>query len=389
MSFVASEQAILDGACAATGLDDFGGGDWRDHFRALLKAYDAESRLTEPGRQMVLGEIGGVLAARLACEAAWKREPKVLASEIRRPIFILGLPRSGTTALHFLLGQDPANQALEYWLAAAPRPRPPRATWESEPAFQTAVATIEWIYQTDPGLRAIHLLEADGPEECRHLLLQSFLDHTFDSNATIPSYTKYFEAQDMRPAYERHRDILKLIGSPTPERRWVLKYPAHMRELDVLLAVYPDACIVQTHRDPVKVLPSICSLVTGWRSLYEGSADAKAIGAWQLEMYASMIEHAMEVRARANPAQFYDFSFRELIADPVGAIGRMYEHFGFAPSADGVARMRTWHAAHPQHKHGGHNYTLEQFGLSEEAIRERFARYTDRFAVEREPTSDS
>jgi hypothetical protein len=214
--------------------------------------------------------------------------------------------------------------------------------------------------------------------------LQSFLDHTFDSNATIPSYTKYFEAQDMRPAYERHRDVLKLIGSPTPERRWVLKYPAHMRELDVLLAVYPDACIVQTHRDPVKVLPSICSLVTGWRSLYEGSANATAIGAWQLEMYASMIEHAMDVRARANPAQFYDFSFRELVADPVGAIGRMYEYFGTAPSDEGQAQMRAWHASHPQHKHGGHTYTLEQFGLVEGEIRERFARYAERFDVEAE-----
>ncbi|MCX5740668.1 MAG: sulfotransferase [Proteobacteria bacterium] len=384
MSFVASEDAILDGARTATGLDDFGDGPWRDHFRTLLRAYDAESRLTEAGRQMVLGEIGGVLAARLTCEAAWKRDPKILGNEIRRPIFILGLPRSGTTALHFLLGQDPANQALEYWLAAAPRPRPPRATWENEPAFQTAATTIEWIYQTDPSLRAIHLLEADGPEECRHLLLQSFLDHTFDSNATIPSYTKYFEAQDMRPAYERHRDVLKLIGSPTPERRWVLKYPAHMRELDVLLAVYPDACIVQTHRDPVKVLPSVCSLVTGWRSLYEGSADAKAIGAWQLEMYASMIEHAMDVRARSNPAQFYDFSFRELVSDPVAAIRRMYEYFGFAPSPDGEPRMRAWHESHPQHKHGGHRYTLLQFGLKEEAIRGRFARYTDRFDVEAE-----
>ena len=121
-------------------------------------------------------------------------------------------------------------------------------------------------------LKAIHLMEADGPEECRHLFVQSFLDHTFDSNASIPGYTRYFEAQDMRPAYEWHRDVLRLVGSTSPERRWVLKYPAHMRELDALLAVYPDACVVQSHRDPARVLPSMCSLVTGWRSLYEGAS---------------------------------------------------------------------------------------------------------------------
>ena len=379
-----SEAALLAAASEATGLDDFGPGAWRDHLRTLLACYDAESRLSEAGRQMVQSEIGGALAARLACQAAWKRDPALLRHPIRQPLFILGLPRSGTTALHWLLAQDPANQVLEYWLAAAPRPRPPRAGWEAEPAYQASVEVLRWIYETDPGLRAIHWMEADGPEECRHLFVQSFLDHTFDSNATIPSYTRYFEAQDMRPAYERHRDVLKLVGSTSPERRWVLKYPAHMRELDVLLEVYPDACVVQTHRDPARVLPSICSLVTGWRSLYEGSADAHAIGRWQLEMYASMMEAAMSARARAKPAQFCDFSFRDLIDDPVAAVARMYDHFGFELSAEAERRMRAWQADNPQGKHGGHHYTLEEFGLREGQIAERFAAYRTRFEVTRE-----
>lgn len=381
----AAEEAMLEAACDATGLRDFGGGAWREHLRVLLRAYDEESRLTEAGRAMVQGEIGGALAARLACEAAWRANPSVLRHEIRRPLFILSLPRSGTTALHWLLAQDPANQVLEYWLAAAPCPRPPRATWEAEPAYQAAVGVLQWIYQTDPDLRAIHWMEADGPEECRHLFVQSFLDHTFDSNATIPSYTRYFEAQDMRPAYARHRDVLKLVGSTAPERRWVLKYPAHLRELDVLLETYPDACIVQTHRDPAKVLPSVCSLVTGWRSLYEGGADPKAIGAWQVELYAGMIEKAMAVRARSDPGQFHDLPFRELVADPVGAIARMYAHFGFDWTPEAEGRMRAWHAANPQHKHGGHRYSAERFGLSEDGIAERFADYARRFDVPREP----
>jgi hypothetical protein len=382
--WVDSQEALLEAARRATGLDDFGPGAWCDHLGVLLRCYDAESQLTEAGRRMVEGEIAGALAARLACQAAWKRDPAILRREIRRPIFILGLPRSGTTALHWLLAQDPANQVLEYWLAGAPRPRPPRAGWEAEPAFQAAVEVLKWVYETDPGLKAIHLMEADGPEECRHLFVQSFLDHTFDSNATIPSYTRYFEAQDMRPAYQRHRDVLKLVGSTSPERRWVLKYPAHMRELGVLLDVYPDACIVQTHRDPARVLPSICSLVTGWRSLYEGSADARAIGRWQLELYASMMERAMAVRDRSKPSQFCDLSFRELVADPVAAIARMYGHFGFELSAEAERRMRSWQAGHPQGQHGGHRYTLLEFGLGEEEIAERFARYRGRFGVPRE-----
>jgi hypothetical protein len=383
-NLAASEGALLDAARRATGLDDFGTGAWRTHFRTLLQCYDAESKLTEAGLGMVQGEITGALCARLACEAAWKRDPSVLRHEIRRPLFILGLPRSGTTALHWLLAQDPANQVLEFWIASAPRPRPPRATWEAEPAFQTSIEVLKWMYDTDPGLKAIHLMEADGPEECRHLFVQSFLDHTFDSNATIPSYTKYFEAQDMRDAYSRHRDVLKLVGSTSPELRWVLKYPAHMRELAVLLETYPDACFIQTHRDPVKVLPSVCSLVTGWRSLYEGGADAKAIGAWQVEFYADMMETMLGARAKADPARFFDIPFRDMITDPVAAIARAYDHFGFALSAEGERRMRDWHRTNPQHKHGGHKYTLEQFGLVEGAIRERFARYTEAHGVERD-----
>jgi hypothetical protein len=385
----ASEEALLDAARRATGLDDFGAGAWRDHFRTLLQSYDAESNLTEAGLGMVTGEITGALSARLACEAAWKRDSAIRRVEIRRPLFILGLPRSGTTALHWLLAQDPANQVLEYWIAGAPRPRPPRATWDAEPAYQSSIEVLKWIYETDPGLKAIHWMEAGGPEECRHLFVQSFLDHTFDSNATIPSYTKYFEAQDMRDAYARHRDVLRLVGSTSPARRWVLKYPAHMRELAVLLATYPDACIVQTHRDPVRVLPSICSLVTGWRALYEGSADAHAIGAWQLELYASMLESAMAARANADPKQFFDLDFRALVADPVAAVARLYDHFGFALSAEAERRMRAWHATNPQHKHGGHAYTLDAFGLREGAIRERFARYAERFGVGRESPAEA
>ncbi len=380
----AAEPELLDAARAATGLEDFGEGAWREHFRTLLRAYDEESCLAPAGVEMVRGELIGALSARLGCEAAWRRDPSMLRRPIERPLFILGLPRSGTTSLHWLLAQDPANQLLEYWLAAAPRPRPPRPTWEAEPAYQAAVSVLEWIYETDPSLKAIHWMEADGPEECRHLFVQSFLDHTFDSNATIPSYTRYFEAQDMRPAYERHRDVLQLVGSTSPERRWVLKYPAHMRELEALLAVYPDACIVQTHRDPASVLPSVCSLVTSWRSLYEGSADARAIGAWQLELYAGMIERAMAVREANDPKHFFDLPFRELVTDPVAAVQRIYTHFGFEWTVAAERRMRAWQEGNPQHKHGGHPYTLAEFGLREEEITERFHRYAECFGVPRE-----
>lgn len=380
-NFLESEEHLLEAARKATGLDDFGEPDFLPHLRVLLQAYDEEARLTPFGRMLVTQELAGILKNRLTIEHAWKREPEILKTSIRRPIFILGLPRSGTTALHHLLAQDPQNQVLEYWLAAAPGPRPPRSAWEKDPRYKEAVRGLKLMYYLDPSLKAIHLMTADGPDECRHLFLQSFLDHTFDHNATIPSYTKWFERQDIGPVYARHRDILKLIQSTQPELRWVLKYPAHMRTLRVLLDVYPDACIVQTHREPARVLPSVCSLVSGWRSLYEGGVDRHAIGSWQLQLLSGMLQEAMSVRAAADPAQFFDLHFGELVSDPVSAICRMYEHFGFELSDEAERTMRAWHSVNPQGKHGGHTYSAEQYGLSEGEMAECFASYIDRYEI--------
>jgi hypothetical protein len=383
-SFVGSEAALFDAARKVAGLDDFGAGDFREGLRVLLRAYDEEARLSPFGRLMLRGELTTVLANRLRVEQAWRQEPALLEPAIRRPLFILGLPRSGTTALHFLLAQDPANQVLEYWLAAAPGPRPPRASWPRDPRFKAARQALRLTYYLDPTLKAIHWMTVDGPDECRHLLLQSFVDHTFDSNASIPSYTKWFEAQDMRPAYARHRKLLQLIGSTTPERRWVLKYPAHLRNLRALLAVYPDACIVQTHRDPANVLPSICSLVAGWRSLYEGGVDMRAIGREQLALYAGMMETGLAVRAENSSAQFFDLGFREVLADPIAAVKRAYSHFGFEWTPAGEDAMRRWHAANPQGKHGEHRYRASDYGLDPGELDERFAAYRARFGVQRE-----
>jgi hypothetical protein len=230
-------------------------------------------------------------------------------------------------------------------------------------------------------------MTADGPEECRHLLQQNLTDDTFDCNATIPSYSDWCAQNDMLGTYTRHRDLLKLIGSPQPERRWVLKYPAHMRNLRTLLKVYPDACIVQTHRDPAKVLPSICSLVAGWRSLYEDDPDGRAIAEWQLDLWARGMEHALEVRRERDSAQFFDLHFREVLADPVGAVKRVYDYFHVEMTDEAEHGMRKWRADNPPGKHGEHRYRAEEFGLTDEAMAERFAPYTGYFQIERETSS--
>ena len=383
-SWVSSVDALHGAARQAVGFDDFGDPAYVSGLRVLLESYDRDARLTPTGRGLIEAQLLGVLKNRLVVRKACVENPTILRHEIRRPIFVLGLPRTGTTALHHLLWQDPRNQILEYWIAAAPSARPPRAAWDADPRYQRAVQELEYMYTVDPTLKSIHLMMADGPDECRHLLQQTFTDDTFECNSTLPSYSAWYATTDMRPSYAQHRDVLKLIGSPTPERRWVLKYPAHMRHLDAVLATYPDACIVQTHRDPVRVLPSLCSLIAGWRGLYEEAPDRTAIAQWQLEVWARAMEHAMAVRQRCDPKQFFDLHFRDVVSDPAGAVTRMYAHFGIDMSDEADRRMRAWHTANPQGKHGEHRYTAEEFGLTAQGMADRFAAYTEHFRVPRE-----
>jgi hypothetical protein len=384
VGFVESEDSMHEAARKAVGFDDFGDESYLEGLRVLTESYDRESRLTPFGRMMVRQQLIGILRNRLAAQKLWTEMPEILRGEIHRPIFILGLPRTGTTALHHLIGQDPNVQALEYWLAAAPQPRPPRGEWGSRPEFKQAVRDLKTMYWLDPSLKAIHLMTADGPEECRHLMQQAFTDDTFDCNSTLPSYSSWYAKKDMHETYARHRDLVKLIGATSPERRWVLKYPVHMRNLKTLLEIYPDACIVQTHRDPSKVLPSICSLVVGWRAIYEHDPDRKAIAAWLLDLWATGMEHGIEVRRSRDSSQFFDLHFSEVLADPIGSVKRVHAHFGLDMTEEAEARLRSWHAENPQGKHGEHRYAADDFGLTDRVIADRYAAYLEHFQVERE-----
>ncbi len=385
--FLKSEDSLHEAARKAAGFDDFGNPAYLEGLLVLLKAYDRESRLTGSGRMMVEQQLIGILKNRLVAQKAWTDNPAILRTEIHRPIFILGLARTGTTALHHFLAQDPNNQVLEYWLAASPSPRPPREQWESDPRYQQAVQDLDMMYKLDPSLKAVHLMTADGPEECRHLLQQNFTDDTFDCNSTVPSYSDWHARQDMFTTYAHHRDLLKLIGSPQPERRWLLKYPLHMGNLRALLKTYPDACIVQTHRDPGKVIPSICSLVAGWRALYEDYVDRKAVARWLIDLWATRLERGLEVRREHDPAKFFDLHFREVVTDPIGAAKRVYNHFGLGWTDDVEQRMRRWQADNPRGKYGEHRYAAEDFGLTDAAIAERYAAYMEHFQIERETSA--
>jgi hypothetical protein len=327
-------------ATALTGLADFGEDDYRDGLAVLLESYTSDAGLTAKGVRVARALVRGALTARLSSEAGWTGNPEYAGVRVERPIFIIGLPRTGTTALHRLLTADPAHQGLEAWLAEVPGPRPPRETWATNPVFQHIQAGFERHHVQHPEFMAVHYMAADQVEECWQLLRQSMRSISFECLAHLPGYAAWLRGQDWTGAYRRHRRNLQLIGLPDRGRRWVLKNPSHLFALDALLRVYPDALVIQTHRDPRTAIASVCSLAAqataGWSTTFQG----EVIGRDQLETWATGLGLFTQARARHDPARFCDVVYDDFVADPLGAVAGVYEHFGLTLSSQAEDAMR-------------------------------------------------
>ncbi len=370
-------------ASRTTGLADFGPDDYTDGLGVLLESYARDAELTPLGAKATRSFLRGALAARLLSEAGWRSFPGYADIAVRQPIVVTGLPRTGTTALHRLLSADPAHQGLELWLAEAPRPRPPRSAWAGDPVFQHVQAAYARHHLEHPEFMAVHYIAADQVEECWQLLRQSMRSVSFECLAHLPTYSAWLREADWADAYRRHRRNLQLIGLNDAERRWVLKNPSHLFALDALLAVYPDALVIQTHRAPRVAIASVCSLAArasdGWSAKFRGPV----IGRDQLSLWASGLERFTAERARHDPARFYDVAYDDFVADPFGAVEAAYRHFGLPLSGAAADAMRSLVAADRPGPASGsagpgpgpaHRYTLADFGLTGGEVDERFAR---------------
>lgn len=380
--FVDLEDRLHEEAAEKAWCDDFGDPSYRQALRYLLRAYDEEARFTADGRNAARYDLVDTLVKRLRSEKLCREHAADLEYEIRRPIVILGLVRTGSTALHYLMGQDPGLQALPFWLAENPQPRPPRGEWEAHPNFRRTVRQLNAIYADDPSRKSMHFMGADLPEECRHLLAQSFTDDRYIVSNTIPSYARWYENNEHPQSYARHARLTRLIGSREPQRRWLLKYPVHLRQLRCLLRTYPDACVVQTHRDPWTVLRSYTSMVASYRSFFEGEVDRAAIAREQMASWAGAAERAIAVREDFPGARFYDLHFRDFMADPIAAVKKIYAAFDQEWSAEGAAALRAWQQANPQGAHGEHQYRDEPIGIRREEVYDRFAAYMRHYGIE-------
>jgi hypothetical protein len=374
-----SEESVLAEARAAAGLTDFGDGSFRDGLRALLRTY-AENPFSEKGQRRNRRRIVSLLTTRLRVEDAFRRHPEVLERRMRSPILLTGLPRSATSALFNLLAEDPAARPLRLWETQCPDPLEGLAPGAADPRREAIEAYYAQGRAKNPEWTKIHFTSADTPEECVLLHAYDFHGVQLGIEPLLEPYASWYQSQvsDLRELYEYERDLMRLLDWQRPGERWLLKAPAHLWGLDALADVFEGVAIVWTHRDPVACTASACSMTAALMTTLEG-LDKKWLGPHVMEFYARSLDRGLAAREHMDPKRVVDVSHDEFVSDAVGVAKRVYAHFGL-PLTDAARAAFEAHAtANPRARHGTHEYDLEEFGLSEARVRERFRAYQERF----------
>jgi hypothetical protein len=377
---VLSVDALVTSAQAATRLDDLGDLPFLEPLTILLDALEREAQLDDARRGQVAASLTGLLGKRLQLVADRTRSPTIADEVIVAPIIVVGAPRTGSTHLHALLGQDPANRVPLFWEQNLPSPPPEAATYLTDPRIAQISAAVA---QMPADLLKRHPIASNRPEQCNLLLDWSFINFALLASYQIPSYRDWLFDADHAPAYEAHHRMLQHLQWHVPGQ-WVLKYPKHLLALEALLTTYPDARLVWTHRDPAVVIPSVASLTGYMRSPTPGY-DPKRFGPEWASLEEMVLRRGVTYRdAHPDPDRDHDVHYADLMRDPIGTIERIYTQFGLRLTAPAVTAMQAWIDGHPQREHGTHAYSAESFGLTTERLRRRFAFYSDRFGIEPE-----
>ncbi len=373
MSF--SVEELEDGARAATGLEDFGSPYYREGLERTVEALNTEADLNDLGNVIQHATISNALIQRLRITDTYKQHPQIDDEVVGGPVFVIGLPRTGTTALSQLVASDPQFRSLRMWESQACTPPPETATEHTDPRIAQAAEGIAMMDNMFPRMRTMMNSEPEAPTECQDLMGMSFRTFHFDGVVRVPGYLAWLMRCDMRETYVFHRQVLKLLQWHCPPTLWHLKTPVHMFALDALVEAYPNAKFLWSHRDPAKVLGSVCSLIGYVRSWSSDRDDAKELGAEQLECWAEGVRRAMDFRNRFGDNRFVDVSFRDLQVDPIGTLETSYGRLGLTLSTAARDRVQEWADGHQPGARGEHSYELADYGLTPEQVRERFADY--------------
>ncbi len=372
-------NGLIDAAVAATGCDDFGPDGWSDGFDRLVEALNAEADLNDLGHAAFTERIGGSLRSRLQVVDWHKAHPEVDEEVIGGPLIICGLPRTGTTALSNLLAQDPDTRSLAVWESAAPIPPPEADSYDRDERIAETQAGLDLFHAMVPEVRALHDDTATSTAEGIDLLGMSFAAYHVDGMARVPSYVDWLLDQPLDAAYAFHRDVLQVLQSRCPPTRWHLKNPGDLFWLDTIVATYPDARFVWTHRDPAAVLPSVCDLVAIVTGMCTDHVDLLALGRRQVDFYSRAVERGMALREQVGEDRFVDVHVADLVADPVATVAGIYEGVGWAFTEAAERGVAGWWAENPPGKHGEHQPDPAKYGLVDDEVRERFAPYLARF----------
>ena len=373
-------EELLAEAREKEGLEDLGAHCCEDGLTALVATVEGNP-FREKRRKRNRGRLVAAVGTRLRVQAALERHPEIAEREIRRPMFLTGLPRSGTSALFNLLGSDPAARPLLLWETQFPEPMEGLAQGDPDPRYQAIKAYYEQGREKNPDFSKIHYTSADTPEECVLLHALAFHGVQWGIEIFLEPYASWYQANLHRlpEMYAYQRVLLQMLDWQRPGERWLLKAPAHMWGIDALLATFPDAAIVWSHRDPVACVASVCSMTQSLIAQVEG-IDPHWLGPEVMEFYARSLERGLAMRDAADPARFVDVDHDGFVDDPLAAALRVYERFDLPLEAAEPA-LRAHVEANPRGKHGRHDYDLDAFGLDAARVLERFAPYVERFGL--------
>jgi hypothetical protein len=373
-------DALIATARDQVGLSDLGDPSFREGLDVLVGALNNEAQLTERGEMIIAGSITATLANRLRVEDHLKANPHLLEAPIEKPLFLFGLPRTGTTLAINLLTSDPARRHFMRWEAFNTVPPADPGALRSDPRCLAEQAKLEATLPHMPHIAAMHWENAWSSTECQFAMSPTFCSQVYDSQYHMPSYTDWFLGADYRPAFRYHKRLMQLLQGNNPGR-WTFKNPWHPLYLDALTEIYPDAQLVMTHRDPVTTVASACSLITAVRKMFSDEVDPVAGGATLLRTFDAMIARVAAYEAKHGAGSIHHIRYPDLMADPIGEMRKAYAHCDepFTPEAE--AAMRVTLADNPKDKHGKHAYVLEDYGLTPDGIRTHFADYCARFGV--------
>lgn len=376
MTAALTSAALLAASTARTGLADFGDPAFREGLDLLLDDI-RRLNLSDDFAAVSAFRIGQSLDTRALAVEGLRKRPELLARPIEAPIIIAGLVRSGTTALHLLMSLDPQFQGPEHWLAVYPMPRPPRAAWETIPEYRAEKAAMDALIAAMPEAAEDHMMTAEGIEETLFILSASFASNMWPSMWHVPRYDRWYRERDDSDSYRWLADVLRLIGAGD-ERTWLLKNPTDLFSLREVLAVFPDARIIQTHRDPVDAMPSISNLILAARRAFCGArADPFDVGRREAAIWAEALERAEAARSGSD-RRFIDVEFRDFVRDQMATIRGIYAALDLTLTAATAAAMQDWLASHPRRQSTGPKHRPEDFGLTRDGLGTTFAAYRAR-----------